>query len=273
MIRIIKNLLSSGRPRRISSRFTKINGIRIHYLKAGHGESKLLFMHGLGAGCDAYHDTISLLAKKHEVYAFDLPSFGKSQLMRRPFRIDDYVDLTESFLKRMKLDNVILMGHSAGGLLSVEFASNPDTRKYVKKLVIVDSAGLPKTTDNLRFLTNLAVINPVNHYMELKKSSNVDRFFDIMTNAVSLLGKNIKNRNLNIFVTLLFNWSHTCESKLKKIKAETLILWGDKDELFPLDDAYFFKRKIRGSKIKIVKGYHNWICFNPAKGKKALTEI
>lgn len=273
MIRVIKNLFLHKRPKKIFSKFTKIDGIRLHYLKSGHSDSKLLFMHGLGAGCDAYHEAIEILAMKHEVYALDLPSFGKSQLMKKPFRINDYIELVASFLKKMKLEKVILVGHSAGGLLSIEITSNPATRKFVKKLVLIDSAGLPKTTDNLRFLTNLAVINPMNHYMELRQNSKEDKFFDIMTNAVSILGNNIKHKNLYIFATLLFNWSHTCESKLKKIRIETMLLWADKDELFPLEDAYQFKKMIRGSSLKIVKGYHNWICFNPSKGKKAILEI
>jgi pimeloyl-ACP methyl ester carboxylesterase len=42
--------------------------------------------------------------------------------------------------------------------------------------------------------------------------------------------------------------------KIKEIKTPTLIIWGDKDQLIPVDCAYLFKKNIVNSELIILKG-------------------
>jgi pimeloyl-ACP methyl ester carboxylesterase len=39
---------------------------------------------------------------------------------------------------------------------------------------------------------------------------------------------------------------------LEKIKIPTLILWGKRDDVLPIIDAYYIKEKIRDSELKII---------------------
>jgi pimeloyl-ACP methyl ester carboxylesterase len=38
------------------------------------------------------------------------------------------------------------------------------------------------------------------------------------------------------------------------IKVPTVIIWGDKDEFTPLEDAYFINKQIKNSKLVIIPG-------------------
>ena len=38
------------------------------------------------------------------------------------------------------------------------------------------------------------------------------------------------------------------------IKVPTVIIWGDKDELTPMEDGYFINRQIKNSKLVIIPG-------------------
>ena len=40
-------------------------------------------------------------------------------------------------------------------------------------------------------------------------------------------------------------------SRVKAIKQPTLIIWGGRDQLIPVENAYFFERDIAGSQLKV----------------------
>ena len=42
------------------------------------------------------------------------------------------------------------------------------------------------------------------------------------------------------------------EGLLEKIQIKTLVLWGKRDDVLPLKDAYLIKEKIRDSELKII---------------------
>jgi dienelactone hydrolase len=41
--------------------------------------------------------------------------------------------------------------------------------------------------------------------------------------------------------------------KIKNIKAPTLIIWGENDELISVDNAYLFQKDIKGSRLEIIQ--------------------
>jgi pimeloyl-ACP methyl ester carboxylesterase len=257
----------------VSSNYIYVNGFKVHYLKGGFNPfSRLIFLHGLGGSSKCYSDLVEMLSRHHEVYAIDFPSFGETQELDKPWKISDFADFIMSFIKTQNLGKVVLMGHSAGGLVAIEIASRKDASRMIKKLVLVDSAGLEKEKNDLEFMFRLAFLNPVNHYLELKKNLKLNQFFKILGNSWKTLKRNIVGNKV-IFKSLYQNWSYTCEEKLKDIKISTTIIWAKEDELFPIKDAYFFNKSIKGSKLYLIDGYHNWTSFSPEKGKDVLRKI
>lgn len=59
------------------------------------------------------------MSKKYEVVSLDLPCFGESDVTDNDWSMDDYVDLLISFIEERHLENIILIGHSLGGLISL----------------------------------------------------------------------------------------------------------------------------------------------------------
>lgn len=259
---------------KVKSYYMQISGLNAHYYKCGFNPfSKIVFLHGLGGGSGAYKDLIELLAKNHEVYALDFPSYGKTQHMSDVWTISDFANYSLEFIKKLNIGKIKLMGHSAGGLVTIELASNPDSQKYIKKVILVDSAGLPKSKSDLEFVFKLAFLNPINHFFEMKKNLKLNSFYRIAKNSIFMLKRNIKTKNKNLFKSIIKNWSHTCEDKLKTIKQPTHIIWGTKDEVFPIADAYYIKKSISKSKLSFVDGYHNWTSFTPELGKDIFKKL
>lgn len=124
-----------------SGRYVKAADVDIFVQEAGPGSGQVvLFMHGTGAWSGTWRPTLDLLARAgFRAVALDLPPFGHSQ---RPAQAD-YSKATQArrivgVLDTLKVEKVILVGHSFGGGPTVEAALLAPQR--VKALVLVDAA-------------------------------------------------------------------------------------------------------------------------------------
>src|ERR1700737_1368820 len=72
-------LLDPGKARAQApqSKFTEVNGVRLHYLIAGKGDPVIL-LHGYAETSHMWLPLIAKLADKHTVIAPDLRGFGQS---------------------------------------------------------------------------------------------------------------------------------------------------------------------------------------------------
>jgi pimeloyl-ACP methyl ester carboxylesterase len=119
--------------------FIETNGIKLAYLDyAGPGET-LLLMHGLTANAHSFDGLIAAgLNDKMRVVAVDLRGRGKSDKPESGYRMADHAADIIGLMDGLKLEKVILAGHSFGGLLTLYMAAHYPER--VHKLVVIDAA-------------------------------------------------------------------------------------------------------------------------------------
>ena len=91
----------------------KINGLNINYEVSGEG-TPVILLHGWLCSLDTMKPIASVL-EKFKVYNVDLPGFGKSDMPEKPFNTNDFGDFLDGFIKGLKIENPILIGHSNGG--------------------------------------------------------------------------------------------------------------------------------------------------------------
>src|SRR5437773_10508128 len=60
------------------SRFTTLDGARIHYVNYGKGSEALVLIHGWTCNIDNWRDNMPEFAKRNRVIAIDLPGHGQS---------------------------------------------------------------------------------------------------------------------------------------------------------------------------------------------------
>src|SRR6187549_52578 len=97
----------------------KVNNTTIAYNQYGNGDTTLLFVHGWCINKEYWNDQSKYFSDKYKVVALDLPGFGRSDKNRSEWTFEKYADDISEFIKAEKLKNVILIGHSMSGDISL----------------------------------------------------------------------------------------------------------------------------------------------------------
>jgi cardiolipin-specific phospholipase len=135
-----------------------INTLHINPIHASTKLSKpknVVICHGYGAGLAFFYKNYKSIGNSgHRIFSIDLPGLGLGSRHRFPqfnskSSEDDIINQTEAFFihsiekwrDRMKLDKIILVGHSLGGYLSSAYALKYPDR--VEKLILVSPVGVP----------------------------------------------------------------------------------------------------------------------------------
>lgn len=115
----MKNLLNVGQVTDISID----NKITLRYLKAGEGDP-LILIHTIRTQLEYFQEVIPELAKYYTVYALDLPGHGYSSIDDKTNYDEAYMrEAVISFIEKLKLEKVTLVGESIGAVLALTVAS------------------------------------------------------------------------------------------------------------------------------------------------------
>lgn len=233
------------------------SGIRMNYITAGKGKP-LLFLHGVFMDAMAYSKMLKLLAKNHKVIAVDLPCFGKSSTPKEVWDFRDFAVFLNKFIVSLGIKKLVVMGHSFGGGIAFCMAAK---NKDIKRLILLDSAGVPVEYSKLKFA----------YLFFMKQSAKAlvkTGRLDLLTSIGGRMGKSLLLHAPKLDVvlnTIRKSLKGDYTGEMRKIKADTLIIWGKRDEVFPKKSAEFLKKHIKNSKLIFVKGGHSWCMFHPEK--------
>ena len=244
------------------STFLPVNGMQVHLRDEGPRDDPLpiVLLHGTSASLHTWDGWVESLKGEHRVIRFDLPAFGLTgPHPNNDYSIEAYVFFVRAVLDQLAVKEFVLAGNSLGGQIAWGTALAIPER--VKKLVLIDSAGYPirstsvpigfmvARTPGLRVLMEHVLprgvvessVRSVYGDPNRVKPELVDRYYDLTLRA--------GNRE-----ALAFRMDQSAsgeEIKIKSLKLPTLIMWGAKDQLIPLDNGNRFESDIKGSKLTI----------------------
>ena len=117
-----------------------LGGHKLHYLESGSGEIPLVFIHGLLDSSFGFRKLVYHLPKQYRVFVLDIPGFGRSRMapVKYLYQVDIFASLIYEALLHLELDNVILAGHSMGGLITAHIAAN-DKLGIVRKAILIST--------------------------------------------------------------------------------------------------------------------------------------
>ncbi|HJU53973.1 MAG TPA: alpha/beta hydrolase [Pyrinomonadaceae bacterium] len=110
----------------LESRWAKVCGRLMHYRAstASPNEkiSPVVLVHGLGVSSRYMIPTAACLAPRRQVYAPDLPGFGRSQGRGRALNVTELADALFQWLEEVGIPRAVLLGNSIGCQVVVELA-------------------------------------------------------------------------------------------------------------------------------------------------------
>jgi len=104
-------------PVKISS-----GGVNINYSQCGDSDLSIILVHGWCINESYWENQVEELCGKYKVITVDLPGHGKSGSNRTEWTIENYGNDVVAVIDQLKLDRVILVGHSMGGDIILEAA-------------------------------------------------------------------------------------------------------------------------------------------------------
>ncbi|KAJ5510946.1 Alpha/beta hydrolase fold-1 [Penicillium expansum] len=105
-----------------------IAGVDVFVEIDGNGPH-MIMTHGLGASTNVFYSLIEIFSKTHTVVRIDWPGHGHSSLSKTVEKVTMplLVTILESVMNHLTISTAILVGHSAGGIVSMMVAArNPD---------------------------------------------------------------------------------------------------------------------------------------------------
>jgi pimeloyl-ACP methyl ester carboxylesterase len=232
---------------------------------AGPARGTIVWIHGLSGSWQNWLENLPVLAADGwRCVAMDLPGFGASPMPAERISITGYAAIVDDLLAELGVTRAVVVGNSMGGFIGAEIAIRFGT--WVDRLVLVSAAGL--TIEHQRNLYRLAratgVITAMGagwlasraDWLARRPRSRKQILAVVAAHPGRLPGplvaEQLRGSGKPGFVPAMDALtSYPIRDRLPEIKAPTLIVWGDKDPLVPVRDAWEFGRLIPDARVVV----------------------
>ena len=242
-----------------------VNGVSIAYTERGQGQAMLL-VHGFASFSFTWMRMLEFLPEERfRMICIDLKGYGHSEK-----RCDEHLApydqavMLSAFIRKLNLQDFILVGHSMGGAISLIALFHEEIRKRMSRLIIVDSAGMfPKLPE---FIDDLTATSPQSPLLKYTDEELLARL--VLEQAYHDVGQ-ISEETVKAYADILREENaKTCliaaakqtaipnvrdfHKNIRKIHSPTLIIWGENDRIINVKDAFRFRADLRNAELRII---------------------
>ena len=226
-----------------------IDGYNLNYNDIGEG-TPVLLLHGWGSSTDAFTYITKTFSDRFRMISLDFPGFGKSDMIKEPWDVEQYCKITLKFIDQLGLKDYIVAGHSFGGRVIIKLAGTG--RITPSKIVLIDSAGvLPKRS--FKSKVRLYTFKTVKRVLTLPVLRNYTK--RTLDRARNYFGSSDYNSAPPVLrQTLVKVVNEDLTPYMPSIKMPTLLIWGENDTATPLSDAKIMEKLIPDAGLCTIKG-------------------
>jgi pimeloyl-ACP methyl ester carboxylesterase len=222
--------------------------VPVRYFEGGEG-APLVYLHGAG-GLAANDPFLAKLAAKYHVYAPLLPGYGDSEECGEVRDMLDVTLHTWDVVEALGLKQPMLVGHSMGGMIAAEMAAIAPND--VSKLALIAPAGLWLADHPIPdIFATMPYDYPALLFHDVEAGTAMLTAGLALDDPEWLKGFLVTNaRQLGMAGKLLFPVpDRGLAQRLYRIKAKTLLIWGDSDRLISPVYGQAFRKAIKGSEL------------------------
>ena len=245
------------------SSFIDIAGMKVHVRDEGVRDDPvpIILLHGTSASLHTWDGWVRSLEGERRVLRVDLPGFGLTgPAPDGDYTMEAYVRFMGAFLDHFAIRDCVIAGNSFGGWVAWETALAQPGR--VDALILVDSAGYTLHSQTVPLGFRIAKIPVLNRLVEnvlpraLIEASVQSVYGDPAPVTPELVDRyyeiTLREGNRAALVQRFAQAAAGIdEARIRQVGVPTLILWGGRDRLIPLEYGERFKRDIAGSSLVI----------------------
>ncbi len=251
------------------SKFIDVDGMSVHYRIEGlkNDSIPLVLLHGTGASLHTWDGWVKALKNDRKIIRLDLPAYGLTgPNPTSDYSQEFYATFIHDFLTKLGVKQCIIAGNSLGGSIAWNFAVKYPEK--VSKMILVDAggyamksksvpiafqvAGWPMVKNLFKYVTPRSIVQKSveNVYADKSKVSDdlIDRYFELSLregNRQAFIDRMSEFRNKGI--------ANDKTAKIKNLAMPTLIIWGDKDLLIPLEVGEKFHTDLPNDTLVVFK--------------------
>jgi len=223
-------------------------------------KSTILLMHGSGLTHIVWSLHEQFYASQgFNVLSVDLPGHGNSEgpSLKSIEKISDWI---KSLMLKINIEKIIIVGHSQGGLIGIDFASRYP--ELIEKIVLVaNSYKMPVNQD----LIDLAEAGDEKAVLLMMKWGYEGSKAFIGGNPVKKIVNSARDIREVLAVDLnACNNYKNGENAIKKINCPTLCIFGDLDKMVPVKVGLKMSEQITNSETKIISDCGHMLIFEKA---------
>lgn len=269
-------LISSDKPRsEIIAKYagpqsifvTLPDGTTVHLRDQGNPDGPVLvLLHGFAASLHSWEPWVAVLADEYRLISIDLPGHGiTGSTPAADYSRQSMSDFLHSVVNWRNLDRFILVGHSMGGGVALNYTL--DHPQKIAGLVLIGASGLQEdsgdTSPGLFSLENHPILARLMRYITPRDSIRqtmidsygleshvtealVDRYHDLLLHG--------DNRAAMIKRLLQKPTDAQMDRRLPEINVPVLLLWGSADRLVELKYAKRMRSLMTTSELIIYQG-------------------
>ena len=230
-------------------------GVRLHYVEQGNPNGQpLILLHGYSDSWVSWTQVLPLLDRKYHVFVPDLRGHGESDRPATGYAFPDFARDIVAFMDAKGIKKATIVGHSMGSFVAQHVAAMAPER--VEKLVLVGSAPAVSNGEvsQLQIEVN-ALTDPVPlkfvrefQYSVVTRPVPVEFMDRVIDQSMKLPARVWRDAMAGML-------ADNSRVALNKIKAPTLIIWGDRETVFPKRaDQEALRKGIPNAKLKVYEG-------------------
>ncbi|PQJ80469.1 alpha/beta fold hydrolase [Polaribacter porphyrae] len=237
-----------------TSKLIKINNIAINLKKFGIG-SPVIFIHGFPTNSYTWRKITKEIAKNNACYLLDLPGLGNSEMTKNA-KVDSksQANYVLEFIKKENIKKCAIISHNSGATVARIIAIQKP--ELVNKLILINTEIPYHRPPWIPFYQKIGLIPLaqiiirkalqyswfVKSSMAFKEAYSDKSMFKNSENLDVYIKPIIssKEKTINAFKYLKgIDWKviDSFKENHKRIKAKTLLIWGEDDKTFPIKKA------------------------------------
>ena len=169
--------------------------------------------------------------------------------LKEAWSLADYARWLENEVERIdKQDDLILIGHSNGGRIILKFLSKEINQKRVKKVILLDSAGLVDKRWHKVLKRDLYGVGA----RLGKQLTKNEKWRKIVYKVIGERDYYVAEPVMRATMAKLIE--EDLRTELQKIKVPMLLVWGSEDKMTPVCLAKEMVKKLPRAELKMIKG-------------------